>query len=715
MAEDWDEVDDDELPPPPTSKQGPVGATISPYMTIGGYEVGPELGRGGMGVVYSATHVKLGRKVALKLVLSGAFSHRKECERFLAEARTTAALEHPNIIQIHDVGEFGSTPFMALEFVSGGTLAELIARRPLAERRAAEIVAALADAVVFAHSRNVIHRDLKPANVLMASTGPKLGDFGVAKIQKEGAAGGGTMIGTPSYMAPEQAAGRPITPSVDVYALGAVLYECVTGRPPFKAATIPETIRQVAESDPVDPRTLQPNLSVDLDTIILKCLEKEPARRYPSAAALADDLRRFLEGRPIIARPIGPLARGGRWARANPRESVLIGAILTALLGGMGGVYLQYRRTMFHFNRAESNYTQSEVRRQEAETAKRIAVQRQTELEKSIGNVAFLVGIMDLDQLFHMRTLQVDQELLRPALEANQRFLDEHEGDVDREPELVAAAYRVALLTRMMGDRANALALGSRSLARQERFVAANPEVAQYKRDLAAMYHNVGRLLFGGKRDDEALDYLHKARRIREEFVEAQPENLDYRSELAGCLNDVGLTWVGKNEREPDPAYVASAERALIAARDHQRAVVQKAGHVPRYRTLLANHLYNLGRLQALTDRANAALATTDELLRIDPYEADAKVRVARIYSLIAGREGEGGKDVADRAVNLLTETYSSAGPDEAVGVFYPEFSVLASREDFRALRKRFAASEPSMVRSGALAPLESNGSSQDR
>jgi len=713
MADDWNDDLPDDLPPPPTTGGRTGEAAVLPFTTIAGYEVGPELGRGGMGVVYSATHQKLGRKVALKFVLSGVFAHRKERERFLAEARTTAALQHPNIIQIHDVGEFGATPFMALEFVDGGSLAELIARQPLPDRRAAEIVAALARAVAFAHSKNVIHRDLKPANVFMAAAGPKLGDFGVAKIHEEAAAGSGTMTGTPSYMAPEQAAGRPVTPSADIYALGAVLYECVTSRPPFKAATVAETIRQVVESDPVDPRSLQPNLSKDLDTIILKCLEKDPARRYPTADALADDLERFLSGKPIVARPIGRPERVWRWMKLHPRDSVLIITALVALLGGTLGVYLQYRQTVFQFNRAEGKVIESEDRRKEAEGAKQIAIERQKELEQAIGNIVYLVGIIDLDQLFGMRMLHVDPELLRPALKANERFLEEHQSTDERESEVVAAMFRVALLTRMMGDRPKALDLSFASLKRQEAFVAANPEVTQYKRDLAAMYHNVGFLLHVEKKSEEGLNYLAKARRIRDEFIESQPENLDYRSELAGCLNDIGLAWVGRYERQKDPAFVASAEQALVAARDHQRTVVQKASHVPRYRTLLGNHLYNLARLQAQTGRTTEAVATVEELQREQPYEADAKIRGARIYALLAPNGGPRSKEFEDRALDLLADACAAATED-GIAFTYPELAPLEKREEFRTLRKRFGL-ETTSPRRVAPAPTDNTGSTPGR
>jgi serine/threonine protein kinase len=690
MVDDFDETKDgDDLPPPPSSGGTTPGSPIGSASMFAGYEVEREIGRGGMGVVYKAVHRRLQRPVALKLILSGVFAHQWERERFLNEARTTAQLEHPNIVQIHDVGEFGSTPFMALEYVEGGTLADQIARRPLTERKAAEVVESLARTAAFAHSKGVIHRDLKPANIFMSLAGPKLGDFGVAKLLESATNVEGTMTGTPSYMSPEQADGRPATPLVDVYALGAVLYECLTGRPPFKAASVGETIKQVLETIPVEPRTLQPSLSRDLDTICMKCLEKDPARRYDSAAALADDLRRFLNREPIVARSITKAERVVRWIKAHPRDSMLIGSALGALLFGSLGIFLQYRETKRQFTRAEGLYTTSEQRRIDAENAQGVAETRRKELEKAIGNMVYLVGVIDLDQLFNLRVLQVDPELLRPALEANKQFLEDHRDDPEREPEIVAAMHRVTLLTRMVGKRAEALELGLKAVARQEKFVQANPEVAQYKRDLAAGHHNVGFLLHGANRSEEAMFHLKKARKIREEFVEAQPENLDYRSELAGCLNDIGLSWIASDEMKPDHASVASAEQALAAARDHQRKVVHNAGHVPRYRALLANHLFNLGRLQAKIGRGQEAKDAADEMLDLMPFDHEIKIRAARILALAAASGGEKGKEFAEAAVAQLKNAFEKP-PNSPPMLVYEEYKSILQREDVKALRRRF-------------------------
>src|SRR5262249_17303002 len=256
----------------------------------------------------------LKRHVALKIVVSGAHAGAVERARFRTEAEAVARLHHPGIVQIYEVGEQAGCPYLALEFVSGGSLAQQLNGTPMPPRRAAQLLLDLARAVQHAHEQGIVHRDLKPANVLLTETGvAKIADFGLAKLLdvEQGHTHTGVVLGSPSYMAPEQAAGqvRAIGPATDVYALGAILYECLTGRPPFKAETAMETLLQVKFTDPVSPSQLQPKLPRDLVTICLRCLQKEPRQRYASAQDLAEDLHRFLEGRPIQARPVGMLAR----------------------------------------------------------------------------------------------------------------------------------------------------------------------------------------------------------------------------------------------------------------------------------------------------------------------------------------------------------------------------------------------------------------------
>jgi serine/threonine-protein kinase len=277
-----------------------------PRPSLPGYEIEGELGRGGMGMVYKARQVALDRPVALKMILGGSYAGPQERQRFLAEAKAAAAIQHPNIVQVYDLGVHDGLPYIALEYCPGGTLRQRLAGTPLPPREAASLVARLARAMQAAHAAGIIHRDLKPANVLLDASGqPKISDFGLARRLQDDdkLTMSGAVMGTPAYMAPEQAEGRKdITFATDVHALGAILYECLTGRPPFRADSMMALLQEVLHKDPTPPRRLNASVPRDLETICLKCLEKVPGQRYPTAGGLADDLDRWLEGAPVIAR-----------------------------------------------------------------------------------------------------------------------------------------------------------------------------------------------------------------------------------------------------------------------------------------------------------------------------------------------------------------------------------------------------------------------------
>jgi eukaryotic-like serine/threonine-protein kinase len=318
--------------------------------SVAGYEIISILGRGAMGVVYKARQRGLDRLVALKMILSGEHASADDLGRFQAEANAVAQLQHPGIVQIFEVGEDAGRPFFSLEFVDGVSLHKKIQGTPLPAKEAAALLEKMAEAIDYAHQRGVIHRDLKPANVLLTSAGaPKIGDFGLAKRLEEDESGltkTGTVLGTPSYMSPEQASGlnQEVGPLSDVYSLGAILYDLLTGRPPFRGTSVLDTLQQLRTREPVPPVELQPGVPRDLETICLKCLQKDRGKRYASAADLAADLRRFLNGEPILARPVSRAERLWRWCRRNPGKAfagaaavmgVLIYAASVSVLAGM--------------------------------------------------------------------------------------------------------------------------------------------------------------------------------------------------------------------------------------------------------------------------------------------------------------------------------------------------------------------------------------------
>jgi eukaryotic-like serine/threonine-protein kinase len=345
------------LEPAPPFAPPPDAAPDSALKHFGDYELLEELGHGGMGVVYRARHTRLNRIVALKLLLLGPFSSAAALRRFQREAQAAAALRHPNIVALHDIGEVGGQPYFTMEFVEGSNLATLLRAGPLPARRAAEYARAIADAMSAAHAAGIIHRDLKPFNIVLDPFDqPRVTDFGLAKFvvpplggspAKEPVQAGtindltltGQILGSPNYLAPELAGGRihELSPASDLFSMGAMLYECLTGHPPFVAATLQETLFLLRDAEPVPPRILNPRLPRDLETICLKCLEKEPARRYASARDLADELGRFLKDEPIHARPVGRAGKVWRWCRRKPALASFVAAtvlLLVAILIG---------------------------------------------------------------------------------------------------------------------------------------------------------------------------------------------------------------------------------------------------------------------------------------------------------------------------------------------------------------------------------------------
>ncbi len=339
-------------------KTAAAGHSVLPR-TFGPYELVEEIGRGGMGVVYAARQPALGRTVAIKLLLAGAYAGEVALRRFQLEAAAAAGLQHPNIVAIHDYGEVDGQPYYAMDLVAGRNLAEICGGRPLPARRASEILRLLAGAVHYAHQRGVLHRDLKPSNVIVDEEDrPRITDFGLAKMlgSTEGGTLTGQMLGSPSYAATEQVAGRDakITVASDVYGLGALFYHLVTGRAPFNAATPAETLRLVLETDPVPPRLLNPALPRDLETICLKCLEKEPTRRYASAAEVADDVERFLAERPIRARPPSALYRMRKFARRHRTSMAAAGFAVLSLVVGLTIALAGYRRAVVQRRAADA-------------------------------------------------------------------------------------------------------------------------------------------------------------------------------------------------------------------------------------------------------------------------------------------------------------------------------------------------------------------------
>jgi tRNA A-37 threonylcarbamoyl transferase component Bud32 len=405
----------------PPTRDDPVPDTRGPEeqwagagaVAVPGYEVLGLLGKGGMGVVYKARHQLLGRVVALKMYVHAGHAGPHERRRFRAEAEAVARLQHPGVVQVFEVGEHNGLPYLSLEYCPGGSLAQKLTGTPWQPGPAAALVEALARAVQAAHAAGIVHRDLKPGNVLLADDGtPKVADFSLAKLlDTQGHTQTGALIGTPRYMAPEQAAGKKdVGPAADIYALGAILYEMLTGRPPFLAATTMDLIRQVVSEEPVSVRRLQPKVPRDLETVCLKCLQKDPRHRYASAAALAVDLHRFQAGEPVQARPVGVAERGWRWCRRNP---ALAGSLFAGVLSLLAATVVSFLFALRadRARQAEAARAAGEAAaKQEADLARQEAQRQLIDLCSASGLTAAREGDPSLALLWFARAMQLARD-----------------------------------------------------------------------------------------------------------------------------------------------------------------------------------------------------------------------------------------------------------------------------------------------------------------
>jgi tetratricopeptide (TPR) repeat protein len=520
-------------------------AALPLWPCVPGYEVLDQLGRGGMGVVYKARQLTLNRVVALKMILAGSHAGPEDLARFRLEAEAIARLQHPNIVQIHEVGEHEGLPFFSLEFCPGGSLDEKLGGMPLPSAEAARLVQTLARAVQAAHERHVVHRDLKPANVLLTADGTlKITDFGLAKkLDQVGRTGSGTAImGTPPYMAPEQARGKSkeIGPATDVYALGAILYECLTGRPPFQAATTADTLLQVLTEEPVPVRRLQPTVPRDLETVCLKCLQKEPGQRYGSAADLADDLGWFLVGEPIRARPVPAWERAVKWARRRPTAAALAVAVAVAVLAASAGglFYGLYtgqqatalRRQVERRQQAERLFGQG----RDAETAGRLALAGRQEDEAA-------------------RQLEAADRLLEQALTVLDREEDELGAQIRQRRATIGADLDELTRRRQMRRRVE----GLREDLDAVRFHTVSPAEKERADNLAQVRRLAKRALarFGVRVDRAAAEAVQALE--RERFASA-----GQRKQVAEGCYELLLAWAEADAEAGRLPGRPAAERA---------------------------------------------------------------------------------------------------------------------------------------------------------
>jgi tetratricopeptide (TPR) repeat protein len=655
---------------------------------VPGYRIMARLGRGGMGVVYKAWQVGLKRLVALKMISGADPSNPEQRARFRTEAEAVARLQHPHIVQIYEIGEHDGLPYYSMELVGGGSLDQVLAGTPQPVRPAAQLIETLARAIHAAHEKGIIHRDLKPANVLLApafgggaGTGasesppksgpnwvPKITDFGLAKCVGSTPGGHtrtGQVLGSPSYMAPEQAAGRTraIGPATDVYSLGTVLYELIVGRPPFQGTTVLETLEQVRSQEPVPPRRLLPTVPRDLETICLKCLEKEPVRRYASAAVLAEDLRRFQAGEPIRARPAGQFERGLKWARRRPAVAALTGALAAAVVGLLGlGVWsyvsirqalkakeVERQNAVRARGEAEGHRREATARKQEAEQQGRQALGDRDTARKERDQARKFLAIACLavdrfhtvvgrDALFHQPNMEgLRRRFLGAALNFYEQLVKERSGDADIQEEQAKAYMRYAQVTAQIGSVPKALTLAQEGRDIFVRLHQQHPGRRDFAHDLSRAQAQIADLLCDLARPEEGKAAYAQSITILEQLTLQHPTERDYQDSLASSHHNLGLLLF-------TTAQSAEAEKAYRKALLIKEKLATPEPFVARYHRSLALTQVELACLYQSTGRAKEArslcrrgLRTYQRLAGREPANTRYQLDLGRTYIALGG------------------------------------------------------------------------------
>jgi tetratricopeptide (TPR) repeat protein/predicted Ser/Thr protein kinase len=581
---------------------------------VGDYELLNEIGRGAMGIVYKARQRSLDRVVAVKMILTGASATSEEVRRLQNEAKLAAKLRHPRIVPIHEVSEAQGRHFFSMDFVDGVSLAKRLRENPVPHKQAAEYLAQIAEAVHFAHENGILHRDLKPANILLDQHGqPHVTDFGLARqLKAENAlTESGAILGTASYMAPEQASGQTstLTAAADVYSLGAILYEMLTGRPPFKATTAWETLMLARSEDPVSIRSLEPEVPRDLETICLECLQKQPQKRFSSAEELASDLRRFLKGEPIKTRPIGNVERLGRWCGRNRMLASSIVGIFTLLLllavgSGIAALVIVGQRNDARAARSAEALAKNEAERRLQDTIEAVNI--------------YCTEVSESSELKAYGLEALRKKLLEAALQFYEGFVREKGGEIGLEFERGRAYQRLGDLFHTLGHDDQAESSFRSALSIFESLTEQSPQQIQYQLmagevmgRLATLYQETGRRALAEANYRGAITAL-------ERLAKTRPEEPSVPYQLADLLNQLGVCYLDANE-------FSSAEETHKQGIQICSVLTDMEPQNPKYLQLLADHHHNLGQLYGKSGRKESAVAHSSADLEIGK-------RLASIY-----------------------------------------------------------------------------------
>lgn len=633
----------------------PSGHTTDVAGTFGDYELFEQLGRGGMGVVYRARQRSANRIVALKLIradrLPDSTAEKTEAlARFQREAQLTAQLDTEHVVTVYEVGQNEGRPFYSMKYVEGQSLHDLLREGPLENRRAARYVQSIARGVHEAHQHGILHRDLKPHNALVESKSDRamVADFGLAKlVEGDGALSvSGDVFGTPSYMSPEQTRdSSKVTPLSDVYSLGATLYHALTGRPPFQAATALATLEQVTQSEPLAPRQLNAAVNRDLETICLKAIAKEPTRRYGSAAEMADELRRYLNGEPIHARPVGSAERAWRWCRRNRAVAGLMAAVASALVIGTAVSSFFAISATRERDRADINANDAKSRAEEASFERDRATASFRKAQQAVDDSFTAISENKLLNVPGMQPLR--KELMQSALRYYEGFLKDRAKDPKLRGELAKTHHRVASIRQNIGEVAEAEQAYLRAIEIEEQLAHENPTATMYQDDLASSFNNLGTLQSLTGRAEEAEKSFSRAIEIQETLARQNPNEPKYQDTLGTCLTNLAnLRRDMNHQAEAEKGYSRAIEILEKLSRDHP--------NVPAYQGNFASSLNSLAQLQRSIGRnAEAeksylqAIEIGEKLARENRTTPDYQDNLARSLSSLAILQGATGRGAA--------------------------------------------------------------------
>ena len=715
-----------------------------------GYEIIDTLGKGGMGVVYKARHIPLDRLVAIKMIISGAHASDDQVQRFQKEAEAAAHLKHPNIVSVYEVGEHDGLPYFSLEFVDGPSMAELMSETTMSAKEAAQILLPVARAIEYSHEMGVLHRDLKPQNILITPDGaPKVADFGLAKRldSTESQTMTGVVVGTPGYLAPEQASDtKKVGKHTDVYALGCILYYLMTGRPPFKGPTPVETIRQLLFSEPLPPSQLQEALDKDLETICLKALEKEIPKRYATAGELADELQRFIEDKPILARPITRWERIWKWCKRNPRVASLAGVVA----GLLAFLFVGSCLAAIVFNSQKQEAVKA---RSLAETNAELASE-QAEIARNASRVVIYTTKDFFDE--HPELAPLRKSMLDAIAKDVERIQDDQYGDgasktmkaatthqvgriylgtgeyeraiellLDAEKQLVALNEEGNLPRAAISQMDLCIAIGDCYLESgdlenaEERYLKALELRKDYfrahvdkvsdimrRQSMSEIYGRLFRLYSSLGNTEKMLLYAQLSVDARRDWLASRPGSLLRMEELSGALGNLSVVYERMGEKKK-MIETSSEVLGLSATISKNKSDFRTRHNVATQRKALARQSLSIGQVDQSKDLLNQAAATFDEITERSPDNSTMTAQAADTnywLGVTLTRKGEDAAAAFEKAATFQRRLLEKSNSVNNQGMLLKVLSRAGHVDEAREIADQFSKKTDSLLHCGYAA-----------